>query len=94
MNCKRWGALTPVVVSFLLTSTAWAGGAYLNEVGSDDVGLASAGYASRAQDATNLFTNPAGMTRLEHSEPQFGVEPIYLYAKFSPNSDTSAAKQY
>ena len=41
-----------------------AGGLLLYEVGTADVGLASAGYSARAQDASTVFTNPAGMTRL------------------------------
>ena len=32
------------------------------------VGLAAAGYAARAQDASTVFTNPAGMTRLEGTQ--------------------------
>jgi long-subunit fatty acid transport protein len=44
---------------------AMAGGLIAYEVGTADVGLASAGYNARAQDASTVFTNPAGMTRLE-----------------------------
>jgi long-chain fatty acid transport protein len=62
---------------------------YLYEVGSADTGLASAGYASRAQDAATLFTNPAGMTRLEKQELDAGAQAIYLGTKFSPNGSTS-----
>ena len=39
---------------------AWAGGIMLYQFGSPDVGLAAAGYAARAQDASTVFTNPAG----------------------------------
>jgi hypothetical protein len=41
-----------------------SGALYLYEVGSDDVGLARAGFAYRAQDASTLFTNPVDMTRI------------------------------
>ena len=34
------------------------------EVGTEDAALAGAGQAARAQDASTLLTNPAGMTRL------------------------------
>jgi long-subunit fatty acid transport protein len=34
------------------------------EIGTEDVGLAGAGQAARAQDASTIVTNPAGMTRL------------------------------
>jgi len=31
------------------------------------------------------------MTRLEKSELLVGVQPLYLYAKFSPDADTSSS---
>ena len=82
--------LFAVAVAVLLASPAWAGGLYLYEVGSADTGLAGAGYASRAQDASTLFTNPAGMTRLEKQEIDVGAQLIYLHTKFSPNGDTNS----
>jgi len=36
----------------------------LDELGTPDVGRASAGWAARADDAATVFTNPAGMSRL------------------------------
>jgi long-chain fatty acid transport protein len=66
-----------------------AGGLYLYEVGTPDVGTAAAGYAARAQDASTVFTNPAGMTRLARPEVMLGVQPMYLDQKFTPNSATT-----
>ncbi|NJN47426.1 MAG: hypothetical protein HC808_14195 [Candidatus Competibacteraceae bacterium] len=43
----------------------FGGGLIAYEVGTADVGLASAGNGARAQDASTVFTNPAGMTRLQ-----------------------------
>ena len=43
----------------LSVANSQAGGLYLYEVGSPDVGLAAAGYAARAGDAATVFTNPA-----------------------------------
>jgi long-chain fatty acid transport protein len=68
---------------------ALAGGFFLYEVGTPDVGLASAGYASRAQDASTVFTNPAGMTRLDRTEVMIGVQPYYGYQVFSTNHHTT-----
>ena len=51
-------------ISALAWNAACAGGISLYEVGTADVGLASAGYTARAQDASTVFTNPAGMARL------------------------------
>ena len=70
-------------------SRVLAAGFYLYEIGTPDVGLASAGYASRAQDASTVFTNPAGMTRLDGSQLLVGVQPVYYYQVFSPNSHTT-----
>jgi long-chain fatty acid transport protein len=67
----------------------FAAGFYLYEIGTPDVGLASAGYASRAQDASTVFTNPAGMTRLDDSQFLIGIQPVYYYQVFSPNSHTT-----
>ena len=66
-----------------------AAGYFLSEIGTPDVGLASAGYAARAQDASTLFTNPAGMTRLSESQLLVGVQPIYAHNVFSPNRQTT-----
>lgn len=45
------------------SGTALAGGLMLYEVGTADVGLASAGYRARAQDASTVFTNPSGVVK-------------------------------
>jgi long-chain fatty acid transport protein len=85
-----------VVIPFLLAllvgglpAQARAAGFFLSEIGTPDVGLASAGYAARAQDASTLFTNPAGMTRLNDSQLLVGVQPFYAHNVFSPNSQTT-----
>ena len=61
----------------------------LYQFGSPDVGLAAAGYAARAQDASTVFTNPAGMSRLEKSQVMGGLQALYGDVKFSPNSATT-----
>jgi long-chain fatty acid transport protein len=47
----------------------------LGEFGTEDVALAGAGRAARAQDASTLFKNPAGMSRLEGNQFQGGLQP-------------------
>ena len=54
-----------VMIFLGLTSQANAGGLYLYEIGTEDLGLANAGTAARAQDASTVASNPAGMTRLD-----------------------------
>ncbi|MBC2735903.1 MAG: transporter [Desulfobacteraceae bacterium] len=79
-----------LVFSLTLVSGAHAGGLYLYEVGSPDVGLAGAGYAARADDAATVFTNPAGMTRLDQPSLMMGAQPMYLHIDFNPDGSTSA----
>jgi long-chain fatty acid transport protein len=69
--------------------TVDAGGLYLYEVGSPDVGLAAAGYAARASDASTAFTNPAGMTRLKQPSLMLGMQPMYTHLDFNSDSNTS-----
>ena len=69
---------------------AVAGGLLLYEVGTSDVGLASAGWGARAQDASAVLTNPAGMTRLEGSQALLGVQALYGDYGFSIGSGTSS----
>jgi long-chain fatty acid transport protein len=61
----------------------------LYEQGTPDVGLASAGQGARAQDASTVFTNPAGMTQLKDSQLLVGAEPLFGNYTFSPNAKTS-----
>ena len=80
-----WRQILVVFVgTFMLVSSASAGGLYLYEVGTPDVGLAGAGYAARADDAATVFTNPAGMTRLDQPSVLMGAQPVYMDMEFSP----------
>ncbi len=70
-----------------IAGQANAGGLYLYEMGTEDVGLANAGSAARAQDASVVANNPAGMTRLEGHEFTFGAQA--MYGKFDYDLDDS-----
>jgi long-chain fatty acid transport protein len=63
-NLKHALVASAIGFGAVACGTAGAGGISLYEVGTADVGLAAAGYSARAQDASTVFTNPAGMTRL------------------------------
>ncbi len=90
---KTKGILRIVAALFIATALcsapAWAGGIALYEMGTPDVGLAAAGWAARAQDASTLFKNPAGMSLLPKSELQVGTQAAYGNIKFSPDSQTT-----
>ena len=77
-------------LSVLSAGQAMAGGLIAYEVGTADVGLASAGYNARAQDASTSFTNPAGMTRLEGTQFLAAAQLDYGRTKFSIGSGTSS----
>lgn len=51
------------LVAFLSPATQ-ASALYFYEIGTEDTALAGAGQAARAQDASTIVTNPAGMTQL------------------------------
>src|SRR5262245_22732679 len=79
-----------VACSTTLPLSVAAGGLSLYEIGTPDVGLASAGYASRVQDASVVFRNPGGMGFLDGAQVQAGAQLTYGSVTFSPNGNTSA----
>jgi len=76
-------------LGLLSTGQAVAGGILLYEAGTPDVGLGSAGWGARAQDASTILTNPAGMTRLEDSQVLLGAQALYGDHGFSIGQETS-----
>ncbi len=80
---------TVTLAVVVAAGTTFAGGLGIYEMGTPDVGLAAAGYAARAQDATTVFTNPAGMSSLEKSQVMGGVQAMYGSFKFSPDSGST-----
>jgi long-chain fatty acid transport protein len=80
-----------VAVSLAVAGSCSAGGLMSYELGTADVGLASAGYNARAQDASTVFTNPAGMTRLEGNQFLGAGQLLWANTKFSIGSETSPA---
>lgn len=52
------------------------------EIGTEDTALAGAGQAARARDASTLFTNPAGMTRLPDHMVTTGLQAMGRYSLF------------
>jgi long-chain fatty acid transport protein len=75
----------------VVASASQAGGLTLYEVGTAEVGLAAAGYAARAQDASTAFTNPAGMTRLDGTQVLAGGQLMWLNTEFSIGEGTTSA---
>ena len=84
-----WSALTSCTLIALTSLPAKAGGLSLYEIGTSDVGLASAGWAARAQDPATLLKNPAGMSRLEGNQFQGGAQLLQSGVAFSPSAGTT-----
>jgi long-chain fatty acid transport protein len=81
--------LTLVLCVTLLASSAQAGALYLYENGTADLGLAAAGRAASAQDASTVAGNPAGMTRLDRSQLTGSMFTMLPSMKFDRGSGTT-----
>jgi long-subunit fatty acid transport protein len=68
---------------------AWAGAIWLYEMATPDQGTAAAGRAALALDASTVWLNPAGMTRLERSQLLLGAGPIVLQNNFDVEPGTT-----
>jgi len=82
---QRAVAALAMCAGALAAGQAGAGGLWIYENGTADVGLATAGYGARAQDASTVLTNPAGMTRLEGTQTLVGGQAAYADIKISLN---------
>jgi long-chain fatty acid transport protein len=83
------GLLLAAVLISLAIPAAWAGGLWLYERATPEVGTANAGVAARAGDASTALSNPAGMTRLERPQLLGGIQPMFLDVQFAPNAATT-----
>ncbi|WP_430459646.1 OmpP1/FadL family transporter [Thalassolituus sp. LLYu03] len=88
-----------VAAASLFSAGVQAAGFKINEQSAAGAGRAFAGSAAVAQDASVVFFNPAGMSRLEKSQASFGFTYLQLEGKFSgvrtdgagQNSDLAAS---
>jgi long-chain fatty acid transport protein len=88
MRSKGLLVMGLAVLVGLLASQSWAAGLILYEVNSPSTGTASAGWAALAKDASTAFQNPAGMTRLDRSQVQVGVQPVIMTSDFNSGTGT------
>jgi len=84
-----------VVMASLLaiTSPAFGAGFAIIEQSVSGLGNAFSGGAASAEDATTVFFNPAGLTRLEGQQAVAGVNVIIPQAKFSNKGSTHVTGQ-
>jgi len=74
----------------LASTSAYSAGVYLHEIGNNDLGLAAAGKAARAQDASVLATNPAGLSNVEGQSFTGGMMTLYGDTEYQMDNGTSA----
>ena len=77
--------------SMLSASPAMAAGFWIYEMGTPDLGTASAGRAASAKDAATVFGNPAGMTKLDRSQLLVGTQLVVGDVHFNRDSGTTVA---
>ena len=88
---KRKLAIALTLSFASLSSTqVLAGGISLLESSAASIGNAHAGGAAGAEDASTVFQNPAGLTRLPGSHFTAVLSAIDVSAKFANNGSTSA----
>jgi long-chain fatty acid transport protein len=81
-----------LLLGFLILGNgqAFAGGLWMYEQAASDMGMANAGRAASALDASTAFGNPAAMTVLDRSQLVGGFMGINLKSKFSVDSATNS----
>jgi long-chain fatty acid transport protein len=85
------GAALLASIVGLNASPALAAGFWLYEMGTPDLGTASAGRAALAKDAATVFGNPAGMTSLDRSQLLVGTQLVVGDVHFDRGSGTTVA---
>lgn len=90
-NGRRMAVTAVLLSTSLLTTEARAGGLWLYEQASPDLATAGAGAASRAEDASTAFANPAGMTQLNETQILFGAQAGFPSIHFDTDSATTTS---
>jgi long-chain fatty acid transport protein len=74
-----------VFVALLCSGNVWAAGFQLFEQNASGIGNAYAGSAAVAENASTIFFNPAGMTKLQEREISLGGAAVKPSIKFTNN---------
>lgn len=75
-KCAVWIKFTSAMALLSATSIAGANGIALNEQSASSAGTAYAGRSSSALDASTIYGNPAGLTKLKRSEISGGAAVV------------------
>ncbi|MBU6421663.1 MAG: outer membrane protein transport protein [Gammaproteobacteria bacterium] len=82
-----------VVLAACVPSLVWASNFQLTEQSVTSLGSAHAAGAAYASDASTIWYNPAGLTRLSGAELDAGLSVIRFGANFTPTTAVDAAGQ-
>lgn len=77
MNRHAWLKSTVALAVTLAATGVAANGLSINEQSASGMGTGFAGRSSAAEDASTLFGNPAGMSRLDRTEVSAGFATIF-----------------
>ena len=80
-----------VALTIFTNDQARAGSFVLNEQSVSGLGSAFAGGAAQAEDASTMFSNPAGIALLQQGEFQAGFHYIMVNGRFSNNGSSISA---
>ena len=90
MKQKNIALVVAAAVAAMATGSAAASGFQLLEQNASGLGNAYAGSAAVAEDASTIYFNPAGMTRLKPHELSLGMSLVKPSFKFSNNGSSVA----
>jgi long-chain fatty acid transport protein len=80
--------LISVLLLVMVVATAHAGGLWLYEEATPDMGVGGAGRQAAGFDASTASGNPAAMTRLDRSQMEGGFLGLYVDAQFDVENAT------
>jgi long-chain fatty acid transport protein len=83
------GVLLFALIWFLAVGPVHAGGLWLTQQPTPDMGVGSAGNQATGFDASTATANPAAMTRLDRSQMEGGIMGLYVDSQFNVKNSTN-----
>ena len=88
-----WFLLVGVIFMAFTSSAAMASGIQITEKGTKGLGNAWTGGAAVAEDASTVYWNPAGLTRLDGNHVELSMHFIRPSFKFDDDGSTTVLGQ-
>jgi long-chain fatty acid transport protein len=87
-NLRRWASLALVAALTFQGTPLFASGFQLVEQNASGLGTAHSGDAAAAEDASTIFFNPAGMTRLKGKQLVLAINGVDISTTFADSQST------